>query len=303
MIITMGTVALNTLLGFFLVLGIAPSPKLGVLGAGIATLIAQSARCIVLMLVLYRRNEGLRWRWPWQYSSITTISRRLFEVTYPLALSELLWGASAFAYTIVFTRLGTAALASSQIVMAVENLFIAIASGLAPAAIAIIGQSIGAGSIRSAKDNAGRVLKLGFLTGLVLMALLIGTSFLLPFFYPKVEKNVLQVAFWGIVIAASVQPAKVVNSVLGTGILPSGGDTKFVLAGSLTASYLFGIPAAVAFGIYAGLNAPAVFGARALEEVIKATVFLFRFGTPAWYRKSGNGPSRTESDAKQGVGV
>src|SRR5580692_9765862 len=96
MIITMGTVALNTLLGFFLVLGIAPSPKLGVLGAGIATLIAQSARCIVLLLVLYRRNERLRWRWPWQYSSITTISRRLFEVTYPLALSELLWGASAF---------------------------------------------------------------------------------------------------------------------------------------------------------------------------------------------------------------
>jgi putative MATE family efflux protein len=306
MIITMGTVALNTLLGFFLVLGIAPSPKLGVLGAGIATLIAQSARCIVLLLVLYRRNEGLRWRWPWQYSSITTISRRLFEVTYPLALSELLWGASAFAYTIVFTRLGTAALASSQIVMAVENLFIAIASGLAPAAIAIIGQSIGAGSIRSAKGNARRVLKLGFLTGLVLMALLIGTSFLLPFFYPKIEKSVLQVAFWGILIAACVQPAKVINSVLGNGILPSGGDTKFVLAAHLTASYLFGIPAAVAFGIFAGLNARAVFGARALEEVIKATAFLLRFGTPAWYRKSGksgNGPSRTESDAKQGVGA
>jgi Na+-driven multidrug efflux pump len=98
----------------------------------------------------------------------------------------------------------------------------------------------------------------------------------------------------------------VVNSVLGTGILPSGGDTKFVLAAHLTASYLFGIPAAVAFGIFAGLNARAVFGARALEEVIKATAFLLRFGTPAWYRKSGksgNGPSRTESDAKQGVGA
>jgi putative MATE family efflux protein len=305
MIITMGAVALNTLLGFFLVLGIAPSPKLGVLGAGIATLIAQFARWIVLLLVLYRRN-GLRWRWPWQYSGITTIARRLFEVTYPLALSEMLFGASAFVYTIVFTRLGTEALASSQIVMAVENLFIAIASGLAPSAIAIIGQAIGAGSIRSAKENASRVLKLGFLTGLVLMVLLIGTSFFLPFFYPRVEKNVLQVAFWGILIAACVQPAKVVNSVLGNGILPSGGDTKFVLVGHLTASYLFGIPAAVALGIFAGLNARAVFGARALEEVIKAMVFLLRFRTPAWYRKSGNsgnGPLKTESDAKQGVGV
>jgi putative MATE family efflux protein len=303
MIITMGAVALNTLLGFFLVLGIAPSPKLGVFGAGIATLIAQFARWMVLWLVLYRRNDGLRWRWPWQYSGITTIARRLFEVTYPLALSEMLFGASAFVYTIVFTRLGTAALASSQIVMAVENLFIAIASGLAPSGIAIIGQAIGAGSIRSAKENAGRVLKLGFLTGLGLMVLLIGTNFLLPFFYPRVEKNVLQVAFWGILIAACVQPAKVVNSVLGNGILPSGGDTKFVLVGHLIASYIFGIPVAVVLGIFAGLNAQAVFGARALEEVIKATAFLFRFRTPAWYRKSENGPSRTGSDAKQRVGV
>jgi putative MATE family efflux protein len=303
MIITMGAVALNTLLGFFLVLGIAPFPKLGVLGAGIATLIAQSARCIVLWAMLYRQNEGPRWRWPWQYSGTATIVRRLFEVTYPLALSEMLWGASAFAYTIVFTRLGTAALASSQIVMAVENLFIAIASGLAPAAIATIGQAIGAGSICSAKKNAGRALKLGFLAGFVLMILLIGTGFLLPFFYPRVEKNVLQVAFWGILIAACVQPAKVVNGVLGNGILPSGGDTKFVLASHLGASYLIGIPAAVAFGIFAGLNAPAVFCARALEEIIKAMAFLLRFRTPAWYRKSGDGHSRSASDAKQRVGV
>jgi Na+-driven multidrug efflux pump len=141
------------------------------------------------------------------------------------------------------------------------------------------------------------------LAGLLVVILLIGTSFLLPFFYPRVEKNVLQVAFWGILIAACVQPAKILNSVLGNGILPSGGDTKFVLAGHMSASYLVGIPAAVVFGIFAGLNAPAVFGARALEEIIKAVLFLLRFRTPVWYRKSTDGLSRTASDAKQRAGA
>jgi putative MATE family efflux protein len=286
MVITMGTVALNTLLSFLLVLGIGPFPKLGVLGAGTATLIAQSARCLILLISLYRRGEGPQWTWPWRYKGIRTISKRLTEVTYPLGLSEMLWGASAFAYTVVFTHLGTKALAGSQIVMVIENLFIAAAAGLAPAAIASIGQAIGAGSIGSARKNADIVLRLGILAGIFFTFVLIGASFLLSSLYPRVGADVLHVAFLGILIAAAVQPVKVLNSILGNGILPSGGDTKFVLAGHLIGSYLVGIPAAVLLGMFTGLNAWGVFGARALEEIVKVIAFFLRFGTPEWYRKS-----------------
>ena len=112
------------------------------------------------------------------------------------------------------------------------------------------------------------------------------SSYLLSILYPRVGKDVLQVAFWGILIAACVQPAKVLNSILGNGILPSGGDTKFVLAGHLIGSYLVGLPAAVLLGIFAGFNAWGVFGARAMEEIIKAITFLLRFRGPVWYQKS-----------------
>jgi Na+-driven multidrug efflux pump len=50
--------------------------------------------------------------------------RALFQITYPIALSELLWGTSTFVYIIVFTRIGTDALAASQIVTMIENIFI-----------------------------------------------------------------------------------------------------------------------------------------------------------------------------------
>lgn len=76
------------------------------------------------------------------------------------------------------------------------------------------------------------------------------------------------------------------NSILGNGILPSGGDTKFVLASHLIGSYLVGLPVAVCLGMFTGLHAWGVFGARALEEIIKMIFFLLRFRTPAWYQKS-----------------
>jgi len=50
-------------------------------------------------------------------------------------------GNKHFYLSIVFTRIGTAALASSQIAMTIENFFIVAASGVAPAAVASIGCS------------------------------------------------------------------------------------------------------------------------------------------------------------------
>src|ERR1700733_14131090 len=224
MFVTMGAVGLNTLLGLFLVFGWGPFPKLGVVGAGLATLIAQIARCLAFLVALYWRQKGLKWHWPG--IGMAKVLGPLLEITYPIAISELLWGTSTFVYTIVFTRLGIAELTSSQIVMTIENLFIVAASGLAPAAVASIGQALGDGSLKDAKKHANAALRLGLIAGLVFSVFLSGSSFLVPFIYPNVGKDVLHFTFWGLIIAACVQPAKVLNSILGNGILPGGGDSQ-----------------------------------------------------------------------------
>ena len=286
MFITMGAVGLNTLLGLFLVFGWGPFPKLGVVGAGLATLIAQGARCLALLIALYRKEKGLKWHWPFPGTGIAKIFGPLLEITYPLAISELLWGTSTFVYTIVLTRLGVAALTSSQIVMTIENLFIVAASGLAPAAVASIGQALGEDSLKDAKKHANEALRLGLMAGLLFSLLLFGSSFLVAFIYPNVGKDVLHFTFWGIIIAACVQPAKVLNSILGNGILPSGGDTKYILLGHVVGSYGIGVPAAIVSGFVLHLSVWGVFGSRALEEVLKTIFFLMRYRTPAWYKKS-----------------
>jgi putative MATE family efflux protein len=284
MAITMSAVALNTLLAFVLVLGFGPFPKLGVIGAGVATLISQALRCVALLVVLYSRKEGMRWYWPFG-SRFQRIGRPLLRITYPIALSEMLWGTSTFVYTIVFTRIGTAALASSQIVTTVENIFIVAATGLAPAAVATVGQALGMGSLQNAKKEASLVLRAGVLAGIVFTIALIAASFLLPIIYPKVSGDVLSLTFWGLIIMACVQPAKVLNSVIGTGILPTGGDTKFVLFSHVISSYALGLPVAWICGIVARLGAWTVFGSRALEEVVKAVILVLRYRNSSWHRK------------------
>ena len=172
MFVTMGAVGLNTVLGLFLVFGLGPFPKLGVIGAGLATLIAQVCRFLTLLMWLYRKEKGLKWHWPLPGTGIAKVFRPLLEITYPIAISELLWGTSTFVYTIVLTRLSVAGVTASQLAMTIENLFIVAASGLAPAAVASIGQALGDNYLKVAKRHANAALRLGFLAGLVFSVLL-----------------------------------------------------------------------------------------------------------------------------------
>ena len=284
MAITMGSVCLNTLLALLLVLGIGGFPKLGVAGAGLATLISQSVRAVVLVAVLYLVKKGMRWHWP-VWSIITLIGPPLFKVTYPIVVSEMLWGTSTFVYVIIFTRTSTDALASSQIVTTIENLFILAVSGLAPAALATVGQALGVDDKAIARKQARRVLRVALASGLIFTVALACMSFALPVLYPRVDKQVLNLAFWGVLIVAAVQPAKALNNVLGTGILPSGGDTKFVLFSHIISSYAVGLPIAVATALLVRWSVLSVFGSRAVEELLKSALLSARYRKRTWQRE------------------
>jgi putative MATE family efflux protein len=284
MVITIGSVSLNTLLALVLVLGVGGFPKLGVAGAAIATLISQGVRAVVLVTILYSAKSGIRWHWP-VGSTIKEIGPPLFKITYPIALSEMLWGTSAFLYVVIFTRISTEALASGQVVTTVENLFIVAASGLAPAAVATVGQALGADAKGNARKQARRVLYSGIVAGLLLAVTLSCVSFLLPILYPRVNRSVLNLAFWGIIIVAVVQPAKVLNNVLGIGILPSGGDTKFVLFSHVVSSYAVCLPLAASMTLLLRWGALSAFGCRALEELLKSGMLLGRYRTRAWQKE------------------
>jgi putative MATE family efflux protein len=286
MVITIASVVLNTGLGFALVLGCGPIPKLGVTGAGLAMFISQFCRCAAMVGTFYRSKEGVNWHWPVPSAAVNSTSAKLIKLTFPIAVSEVLWGASSFIYALVFIRLGTDALAASQIVMTIENIFIVAVAGLGPAAVAAVGQKLGTGSVQAAKQHANVVLRLGLVSSIVLGVLFAGVSLFVSMLYPKVGAEVLRFASWGILIVACFQPAKVLNGIFGNGLLATGGDTKYVLAINLAGTYGVGLPLAIFLGLFTSFGLSGVFLAKGADEITKLVFFFFRYRTPTWYKKS-----------------
>ncbi|UQN05674.1 MATE family efflux transporter [Deinococcus sp. QL22] len=275
MVATMITVLVESIIAYGLVFGVGPLPTLGVVGAAWAIVIAQTLKALLLAyqvygprhlaaLVLPARNA---WR---------GIAGPLLTVAAPLAFTEFAWSLGGFMYAAVFARVGTVALAASQIVLTLEGIFIVGSFGLMSAATVLIGRSLGAGDAPGAVTWLHRITRAGLLTGLGFGVLFALSALLLPLVFPAVGQEVRNIAFFGILINAATQVFKVRNMIVGGGVLPSAGDGKGVILGDVVGAFVVGLPLAIWLGLYTPLGVWGVFLARGLEEIVKVIIFEVR---------------------------
>jgi putative MATE family efflux protein len=281
MVVTMGAVILNTLLAYGFVFGVGPLPALGVAGAAWATFAAHGGKTGLLLARLYGRQSLLQWSLPRGLNRWREVSMDLFRLTLPLTLKEIFWSGGIFLYTLLFTQISAGALAAGQMASTLEAVFIVASLGLMMAATLLVGQAAGAGDATLAQSRIHSLLQTGVITGLACGVLYLSTVLLLPVFYPQIESEVTQIAFWGIVINAAIHPFKVRNMIL-VGILSGGSDARGVVIGDAGGAFLIGLPLAYLLAFPAGLGVWGIFLARAIEEIIKTFFFSWRVRGLAW---------------------
>lgn len=125
---------LNILLNWFLIYGVGPFPELGLLGAGVATLVARVYMCVALLLVFFLSSSYADYRRGFAQGRVNRPdSVRLYKLGFPLALQMGMETAS-FSLTSIFVGwIGTTALAAHQVVLTVSTLCFMLYYGMAAA--------------------------------------------------------------------------------------------------------------------------------------------------------------------------
>ena len=283
LIATSISVAVECVVAVGLVFGTGPFPELGVVGAAWALVVANTLKAAILAYQIYgpRRLAALSFpaRPDWG-----RIARPLLALSAPLAFTEFVWSLGGFMYAAVFARVGTVALAASQIVQTLEGIFVVGSFGLMSAATVLIGRSLGAGDAPGAQLWLRRISRAGLATGLGFGLLFALSSLLLPVLFPRVGASVQEIAVLGILINAATQVFKVRNMIVGGGVLPSAGDGKGVITGDVIGAFVVGLPLAIWLGLYTPMGVWGVFLARGLEEIVKVLVFEWRRRRVNWPR-------------------
>jgi putative MATE family efflux protein len=285
MVATIITVLFNTGLGYLLVFGVGPFPELGVVGAGWATLIATTAKLAILAVLTFGAVGGTRLvkpLYPRRWWADWRLLRPIFVLAIPLGITELAWSSGTFLYNVVAQRLGDDALAAAQIANTLETVFIVGSVGLMSAATALIGRSVGQADSAAAVFWVRQVSRAGAWTGIVFGLLFAASSLSLGLLFADVSAEVREMAMVGILINAAFQFVKVRNMILGTGVLPSGNDTKGVIIGDCVGAFVVGLPLAVVLALYTPLGVVGLFVARIAEEIVKSLIFGARVRRLRW---------------------
>ncbi len=149
------SIVLNIILNYALIFGNFGMPQLGVMGAAIATVIVNGLELIVY-ITLYLRHK-MPYIPYWHYSK--SLLKRALKVGIPASIERSLTFGSFMLFTLIIANYGTEALAGYQIGLRVEGLAFMPGIGFTIAAMALMGQGLGAKKPQQAKEDVLLVLK------------------------------------------------------------------------------------------------------------------------------------------------
>jgi len=273
---------LNTVLNYVFIFGKLGFAEMGVKGAAIATVTSQAANLLIMMVLFVchksclsfdkKEREMPPFHWK-QYG----------EMLFPILVCELAWSLGENVYAIIYGRLGTDACAAMTLINPVQSLMIGALCGLSQAASVIIGKMLGNREYENAYDAAKKLVWYGFIGSAILSVVIILTSSMYVNIY-QVEETVKILTKQILFAYALVAPFKVLNMILGGGVIRSGGKTKYVMIIDMIGTWGFGVPLGLWSAFVLELSIPYVYFILSLEECVRFAISMCVLRKKSWMR-------------------
>jgi len=274
-------IIINIALDWILMFGNLGAPRLGLIGGGIGTLTARIIEALILLIAVYRILGK-----PKRYTSLArSLRRRVIATVLPMVANELVWVLSENTYAAIYGHMQTTALVAMTMTYPLQGLVMGLFSGVSAAATPLLGQSLGIGQRERAQADAHRLLRLALLISLGVAALVF--VFAGPYVTLYRSSPAAQAASVNcLIVFACFLMVKVQNLVFYGGILPTGGDTRYLFVTSSLATWLVGVP--LAFISAFVLNYPiwAVYALLSVEEILRFLIAFQRVRSRKWMRIS-----------------
>ena len=258
MLVNVGAVILNIFLDYGLVLGNFGLPKLGIVGAGIATTVASWGMVIVFALLMLKKEclDGCGLRTGWRHDS--ELMGRMIKFGMPNGLPLLVESITFHILVKLVLTVGKLDAAASSLVLSINQLAHFPLIGLGIACSILVGQRVTSGKQEEAKTAIKSALILGLGYSFFFVLLYISLPDLVMKFHREMMPR--DGAFWGIretavilLWMAGVYLVLECIQLVYSGAIKGAGDTWFVLKTVIVAAIvtIIGYIIAKPIGLYA----------------------------------------------------
>ena len=277
------SLVVNVILNALLIFGLFGFPKLGIVGAAVATLTSRIIEFAIVVFYATKKNKVVKFR----IGDVVHIDKVLFRdfLTYaaPVILNELLWGLGSSTNTAIIGHMGSAAVAANSVAQMARQLAMVVCFGVSNATAIYLGKTIGEKKFELAKVYGKKFLQLSIIVGaaggvMILLAAPFINSFMT--LSPEAQEYVKFMFF----VMSYFTLCMSINTTLIVGVLRSGGDTKYGMLVDIGGMWCFSIllGAIAAFKFHASVEI--VYIILMSDEVIKIPMSVSRFKSNKWIK-------------------
>jgi putative MATE family efflux protein len=220
----------NVFLNFCLINGNLGFPRMGVRGAALATAIGTFVSCIIAFIFATRPSGYLRLRLRLPRFDKRTLGGLMRVGSSSMAESVFL-RLGFLLNAKMIAGIGTAEMATYQIVQQVTSLSFTLGDGIAASGATLVGQSLGAKRRDLALANVRIARKLSVVSSLLLIIVILFTRRYLAMLFTTEENIIAGASLAFLVVLAGIIPQN--GRVVYSGCLRGAGDVKYVAICSL----------------------------------------------------------------------
>jgi len=277
----------NLILNSILIFGLIGFPKLGVVGAAIATVVSRFVEMIIVVVYTHLKV----YKFPFlkniylceklKSSSI----KKFMPKTLLLVANETLWAAGLTLMLSCYSYRGLDIVASFNIANTISNVFLTIGTSLGNASAIIIGAMLGAKETEVAKQASYKIMGFAFVISLIFAAMQIICAFFVPEIYDTSDEIRL-VARNLIIISAIIMPFNSINCVCYFTLRAGGRMLITILFDSLFV-ILVRVPVAFVLSHFTGLSIYIVYTIATAIDLVKIFVGYYLIEKGIWIRYIG----------------
>lgn len=277
-------IGVNLVFNTILIFGLLGFPKLGVVGAAIATVISRFVEMgIVLFYSIFKVDKFPFFKGAFVKNKLTVSSiKKFLPKTLLLVANETLWAAGLTLMLSCYAYRGLDTVSSFNIANTIANVFITIGTSLGNASAIIIGAMLGAKQTEEAKQSSYRIMGFAFVISLAFTALQILSAYIIPNIYDTSEE-IRVVARNLIIISAIMLPFNSVNCVCYF-TLRAGGKMLITILFDSVFVVLVRVPLAFVLAHYTNCSIYVVYAVATGVDLLKIFAGYYLIQKGIWIR-------------------
>lgn len=267
-------------LGFPLIYGFLGLPKLGVVGAAVATIIASALGATLFVRKLFSGNAIIKLSFRNIWMLDRSLVKRMLKIGLPSAGEQFVMRGGQMVYAIVVAGLGTAVYAANQIAFSILGLTFMPGLAFAAAATTLVGQSLGAQRPDLAEKFGWEIRKLGaILSGAIgILFILFAPYIMMPYID---DPDIIAYGAIALRVVGVVQVSQSTAFIL-AGALRGAGDTKYPLYATFVGIWGFRVILCLLLVNVFELGILGAWIAIAADQLMRSFLIVGRYRSGKW---------------------